>query len=542
MWLDCAKIDYGNFYKRQIGFLGNYYCFWFAFEFCASAMKFRFFNARPIILILISLVVGIMLTNYFYTSKTIFVAILLVFLGVVVFYSIYYKKLRICIVMFLTALIGSLSLQIFIFNFYKTDNVAVGDEIECVVVQKRDKYENRFLVKEITDNGTKYDFNAYVNCTINDDLHFNEGNVIKFTVNSIYEYGLTREGTDIISTDVVGGRVKYSFSTDKIEKLSSKTSVRYNIKSRIKTLLNNALSNENVELMYSALLGDKAEINKGLYSKYQMSGVAHILAVSGLHVGLIVLIMKKILQSVKANKYVILTTIVAFLFGYAYICNWSYSVVRASIMAVVVILAPIFFREYDFLSAIGFAGTIILLITPFALFDISFVLSFMSVLGICLVYPIIHKFLKRHKKCNWFAESLGISIATNLAILVPSVYYFQSFNPIGILANILVLPLFGFIFTATFVVLIISLVVPFASYILYLINPVVNLLNLTTSIISSYDFSIVANKIKFLSIVACAMVLFFASKYNIKKSTAKAVSVVCALSIFALQLGVGFIV
>lgn len=442
--------------------------------------------------------------------------------------------------MLLSALIGGLLLQFAICRIDNTEDVKVGKEVECVVVEKAAKYTNRFLVKDIKIDGKKYDFCAYLNCDQNTDYNFFEGNIIKFTIKSFYEYPLFRDDADIISADLIEDKIKYNFSTDNIEQLSNKTTVRCKVKTRIKSILSRALNSDNAELMYSALLGDKTELSKDLYSNYQMSGVAHVLAVSGLHVGLIVMILKKILQRLKANKYAILCIIVAFLIGYSYLCNWSYSVLRASIMAIVVVLAPLFFREYDFLSSISFAGIIILFVSPYALFDVSFVLSFMSVLGICILFPIIHKWLKNHKKCNWFTESLGISVATNLAILVPSVYYFRSFNPIGVLSNIIVLPLFSFIFTGTFVILCVSLVLPFAGYLLYLFNPLISLLNLITSIISSYSFSFDANKVKFLSIVVYGVVLMFASKFNIKSGVSKVFSIVVMLAIFAIQLSLGF--
>ena len=77
--------------------------------------------------------------------------------------------------MFITALIGSISLQVFVINFQKTDTIIVGDEVECVVVNKYKKYKNKFFVKDIKINGVKQKFNAFVSCNVNDDLWFDEG-------------------------------------------------------------------------------------------------------------------------------------------------------------------------------------------------------------------------------------------------------------------------------------------------------------------------------------------------------------------------------
>ena len=197
--------------------------------------------------------------------------------------------------MLLTTLIGALSLHLTIVSIGNTDELETGCQVECVIVEKTAKYQNKFVIKDICVDGKKYDFYAYVNSNENTDYDFRDGNVIRFTIKNIYEYPLFRDDADIVSTDLIGDKIKYNFSTDNIERLSTKTTVRCSIKTKIKSLLSRVLNNDNEELMYSALLGDKTELNKDLYSSYQMSGVAHILAVSGLHVGLIVIILKKIL-------------------------------------------------------------------------------------------------------------------------------------------------------------------------------------------------------------------------------------------------------
>ena len=107
-------------------------------------------------------------------------------------------------------------MQVFVINFQKTDTIIVGDEVECVVVNKYKKYKNKFFVKDIKINGVKQKFNAFVSCNVNDDLWFDEGNTIKFTITKIYEYDLIKEGVDILSFDFLVFKTKYQFFNDNI--------------------------------------------------------------------------------------------------------------------------------------------------------------------------------------------------------------------------------------------------------------------------------------------------------------------------------------
>lgn len=99
------------------------------------------------------------------------------------------------------------------------------------------------------------------------------------------------------------------------------------IKTEIYNNLGDGLSNENVELAYSTLFSDKAMLGETHYNSFRLSGVAHLLAVSGLHVGIIVSILSFSLKKVKGWKKVLIIGLV--LLFYMHICNYSVSVVRA---------------------------------------------------------------------------------------------------------------------------------------------------------------------------------------------------------------------
>ncbi len=498
--------------------------------------KFKFFNKRPFLIVLICLIVGILLLNYYLYKTTIFFVLLGVFLLVVVAYSIYYKSMAIFIVCFLFCIAGISLLAFEIKSFNQRPDMAVGSQIVGTVKERREKYSNRYYVSIKTINGIECDGVLDVICQdTSTDYNFADGSEVYFSVTEFSESTLFYN--DTINESVVGNDIKYRVITGEMSLIKVNKTLRYKVRNRIKNYLYKCLSNENAELIYSTFFGDKTDLNTELYESYQITGVAHILAVSGLHVGIVVLVLKKILQAIKTNKYCILAIILAFLIFYAYLCNWSVSVLRAGTMAVIGLLAPLFFRHYDFLSSISFAGVLLLLVRPSSLFSISFVLSFMAVLGICLIFPIIDKWLKKKNIHNSTIESLGLSIATNFALIGPSVYYFTTVNFMGIVTNIIVLPLFTVIFVGSFILVMLSLILPFLSYLFYFINPLINVLNLLVSMLSRFSISFKANRIGFVIIINWAIFLLFLSKFNLKKGWIKAVSVLIIFSIFAVQLG-----
>lgn len=501
-----------------------------------NADKFKFFNKRPFLIILICLIVGILLLNYYLYKTTIFFALLSVFLLVVIFYSIKYKSFAIFVVCFSFCILGVLLLVLKIRSFNKRPDIAVGSQVVGTVKERREKYSNRYYVNIKTINDIECDGVLDVICQdTSTDYNFADGSEVYFSVTEFSESSLFYN--DIINERAVGNDIKYRVITDEMSLIKVNKTLRYKVRNRIKNSLYKCLSNENAELIYSTFFGDKTDLNTELYESYQITGVAHILAVSGLHVGIVVLVLKKILQKLKTNKYCIIAIVLAFLIFYAYLCNWSVSVLRAGTMAVIGLLAPLFFRRYDFLSSISFAGVLLLLVRPSSLFSISFVLSFMAVLGICLIFPIIENWLKKLHIHNSTMDSLGLSLATNFALIGPSVYYFTTVNPMGIVSNIIVLPLFSVIFIGSFILVMLSLVLPFLSYLFYLINPIIDVLNLLVTMLSRFSFSFEANEIGFVVIINWAIFMLFLSKFNLKKGWIKAVSVLIVFSIFALQLG-----
>jgi competence protein ComEC len=197
------------------------------------------------------------------------------------------------------------------------------------------------------------------------------------------------------------------------------------------------------------LLGEKRGLPAQVKAAFANAGVIHILAVSGLHVGLVVAIFFSLFRLLcSSNKWVTFATLSA-LFLYAFVTDLRPSVVRASIMATVILVGLGLERDSDIINNLALAALIILLIWPQALFDASFQLSFAATFAIVSLYwPILSLFPKSLTRQDrwwgrWVFGVVALSIAAQLGVAPITAFYFNRLSLVSILANIVVIPTMG---------------------------------------------------------------------------------------------------
>ncbi len=257
---------------------------------------------------------------------------------------------------------------------------------------------------------------------------------------------------------------------------------------KIKENLSNGLSNENVEIAYAAMFGDKSLMPSEQYSNYQLSGVAHILAVSGLHVSIIVGVLYAFFKLIHVKGWWRFAILTAFLLFYMYLCSYSVSVVRASIMSIIMLLAPLIGRRYDTLSALSVAGIVIFCTNPLCVYDVGFLMSFSCVLGIAFMFKPIASAISKTHLPKWLGDSVAISTATMVSVLIVMAYFFGRINIVSVFANILILPMFSLAFSIVFVLGFLSLIAPFITYMLLPLNFLFNIINSMTFVIANLKY------------------------------------------------------
>jgi len=197
-------------------------------------------------------------------------------------------------------------------------------------------------------------------------------------------------------------------------------------------------------IIKAMLLGERYNVPQFFNQALQRTGTVHILAVSGLHTGIIifiVLIFLKIMQVPFRLRYCL--TII-FVILYCILTGGRISVIRSSIMAVVFLAGFIIDRDYDTYSSLALSALLILWFMPGQIFAVGFQLSFASVLSIILFYG---KFsdrlycLKLKKPLQDLIAGIGVSFSAWLGTLGLVAYYFSIISPIAVIANLFIVPL-----------------------------------------------------------------------------------------------------
>ena len=205
------------------------------------------------------------------------------------------------------------------------------------------------------------------------------------------------------------------------------------------------LTEEAYAVISALTLGDKDELSPELKSAYSKAGVLHILAVSGLHVGIIYLVLNfllSFLNKVKKGPLIKAVGIILLLWGYAMLTGMSPSVSRAATMFSFVIIGSSLNKYTNIYNTLCVSAFFLLLFQPSLLFNVGFLLSYTAVVGIVFLYPRIYGSLKPK---NWILDKvwvlLSVSLAAQIATFPLSLHYFHQFPNYFLVANLVVVPL-----------------------------------------------------------------------------------------------------
>lgn len=216
------------------------------------------------------------------------------------------------------------------------------------------------------------------------------------------------------------------------------------------------------------LLGDTSDLSYSVDTSLKVSGIRHVVAVSGLHVsilyGLIYLLFR-------ARRWLTFLISVPVLLFFAAVTGFSPSVTRACLMTGLMSLGAAITDEYDGLTSLSFAGLIMLLLNPFVLLSVSFQLSVASVAGILLFATNLNHWIKsrfpkgKQKRFvrnlqNWLAGSISVSVSAYVFSVPLSAWYFGSVSLIGVVTNLLTIWVIGFLFYGIAAVSVLGSILP----------------------------------------------------------------------------------
>lgn len=213
--------------------------------------------------------------------------------------------------------------------------------------------------------------------------------------------------------------------------------------------LEKAMAPEAFGLMNGMLFGDSSFIGDDVYESFQKNGIAHILSVSGIHVGIVYLFISRLLGGRKTKAFYLLTALI--LVFYAALSEFSPSVVRAAVMIFIHMFSKVSCRRYDFLSCTAASALGMLLVNPFYLFNAGFQLSYLAVFCLAALLPWVNRriAMMEEKRTNWLLTE-GLRIFSPLLIIQTGMapvtaYLFNYFSVAAFFINMPVIAVSGII-------------------------------------------------------------------------------------------------
>ncbi len=228
-------------------------------------------------------------------------------------------------------------------------------------------------------------------------------------------------------------------SPAQLQELGEPLPLRFRFTTLAQKVRENALTQLHISagaILPGMVLGGYQGVGPEEADVFRDNGIAHLLAVSGTHVAVLAMILQALLRP--AGKKGILI-VQLFLVLYALLCGLQPAVLRAVVMACVLLWGRSRKLKADSLRLLLLTGWVLLLANPFWLFDTSFQLSFVTTAGLLLAGPKVTAFIPQ-KLPDWLRTVLGVTLTTQIFSFPFSVYYFHRVSLIGLASNLLLLP------------------------------------------------------------------------------------------------------
>lgn len=248
---------------------------------------------------------------------------------------------------------------------------------------------------------------------------------------------------------------------------------------------------EELSIVIALILGQQQDISKEVLLDYQYAGAIHILSVSGLHVGFILLflvtLLKPIPNSRKGSIIKLVITLIG-LWSFGIVAGLAPSVVRSVTMFSFVAIGLFLKRSVNIYHTLLVSVFLILLVRPSFLFDVGFQLSYLALFFIIWLQPLLASvWTPKHKIIHYFWEIITVSFAAQIGTLPLSIYYFHQFPGLFFVTNLVILPLLSVILAIALVVMILAGLDSVPFFLLQLLEQSIQVLNSIISWVASFE-------------------------------------------------------
>lgn len=509
----------------------------------------RIFNHRPMLFFALFLTFGIIFSEALYgASMWWYFGLLLLFIIAFLLVAIF-KKSRKSFYIPLAFIVGFIAMtavnlqynSVSVKDYTGSINAKVGSEI----VFNGNYYS--FDATDISVDGKTIKYEARVYAYV-DEIDFSAGDVVSF-------YGRLRyyshEKFDNYYPRKISSGQRYSLTAYSASKISDgQLNFPDNLQVRIKRILHQNLDDKTASIVQALVLGDKSGMDSGMYDDVKSSGLAHVLAVSGLHVSTLATAIYFVLKKLKVNSKISFAIVLVCTFLYSMLCSFTASSLRAVIMSGVYMFSSAFSKKKDDVSSLSLAAIVILFVRPADIFDVGFLLSFASVAGIFLFdrsfekvgLRIVEKVSPKRKIGTKFAKVCALSLSTNLFTYPFVAYFFGEVPTLFVLSNFIVLPYIMMFYVLALVLTFLATITGFGAIVLplkYLLVP----FRLFVGLVGSVSFSTVSVSASVFTVISLVCLMVFVSRFvfldRVKKARGACIILCVGMLMRSILLAVG---
>ena len=428
---------------------------------------------RPFLPLVLAIILGIIFAYYIQITTGFAILILGLFLCMFILGILFEKRIKYSLFFLFVALGILLTLS------NKTNlGEYINTRIECkgiidtiVVTSSPNK---KYIVKINSVNNNRLSSERLM-LTLISEKDLKLGDIILFN-------GILKEGMENTNPKLYNYRLNllsqkiYTTMTIKdyqINIIKNEDHFKYRIKERFKNDIENLfttyLNPSNSKLITSIILGESSYLEEDSLETYRELGLAHVMAISGLHIGIISGFLIYIFSRLGVKRKINIFLTLGIIWTYGFLVAYPPSILRASIMLSLLLYSSIIHEPYDWINTLSLACFLLLAINPYYLFNIGFQLSFVAAFSIVFFTPYIKQVFYPYK--GKLISSLSSLLAVNLGILPFQAYYFNRIGMLSIIANLILIPIFSIALILGFIMVASFYLVPFLNMI---IGPALN--------------------------------------------------------------------
>lgn len=460
---------------------------------------------RPFCIATIGTILGIIMGLYL-KSIALFVLLIILTILVVCFFKKKFAK-HLCIFFICTSLF--VIYTNYLENRYEGINKSyAGKEVlvrAIVISNKTEKeYKDTYEIKVIQIEGKRQSFKVLLNIkrNKNSSMNLSYGEEICFA--AIYEEPSSARNTggfdykQYLKTQHIAGIMTVKSNEIRTEGKTHNSigKIINNIKQFIIKKINTTLPDNTSNLCTALILGEKQGISEDIQESFRKSNLSHMLAISGAHVSYFLLAISTAVQKLKLHKRWCNIGLIIFLIFFAALLEFTPSVTRSCIMAILQLFANILFKKSDTYQNLAISSFVILLSNPYSILDIGFQLSFGGTIGIIIFSnkilnnekviknTIIKKILENIK------QICIVTLSANIIIIPIMMYHFNTISLTFIISNLLASPILGIALILSMIfILSIIILYPISNFISLFLHPILQLLIKIAQLTAHLPFS-----------------------------------------------------